>query len=36
MQDLLADDFQFQSKESRMLRTNRPGAAVDSTAGTME
>jgi hypothetical protein len=36
MQDLLADDFQFQAKESRMLQANRPRAAVESTAGTMD
>jgi hypothetical protein len=36
MQDLLADDFQFQAKESRMLRTNRPRAALESTTGTMD
>ena len=36
MQDLLADDFQFQAKESRMLQTNRQRAAVESTAATMD
>jgi hypothetical protein len=36
MQDLLANDFQFQAKESRMLRTNRPRPAVESAAGTMD
>jgi hypothetical protein len=35
MKDLLADDFQFQAKESRMLQTNRPRPAVESAAGTM-
>jgi hypothetical protein len=34
-QDLLADDFLFQAKESRMLRTNRQRAAVDNTVATM-
>jgi hypothetical protein len=36
MHDLLADDFQFQARESRMLRTNRQRAAVESTAATMD
>ena len=36
MQDLLADDFQFRAKESRMLQTNRQRAAVENTAGTMD
>ncbi len=36
MQDLLADDFQFQAKESRMLQANRQGAAVESMAGTLD
>ena len=36
MQDLLADDFQFQARESRMLRANRPRTAPESAAGTME
>ena len=36
MQDLLADDFQFQAKESRMLRTNRPRPALESATGTMD
>ena len=35
-QDLLADDFLFQAKESRMLRTNRQRAAVDNTVATMD
>jgi hypothetical protein len=35
-QDLLADDFLFQAKESRMLRTNRQRAAVDATVATMD
>jgi hypothetical protein len=35
VQDLLADDFQFEAKETRMLRTNRPKPAVESTAGMM-
>ena len=34
MQDLLADDFLFQAKESRMLQTNRQRAAVDHTVAT--
>ena len=36
MKDLLADDFQFQARESRMLRANRPRTAPESAAGTME
>jgi hypothetical protein len=36
MKDLLADDFQFQARESRMLQTNRQRPAVESTAGTMD
>jgi hypothetical protein len=36
MQDLLADDFQFQARESRMLQTNRQRAAVDNTVATMD
>ena len=36
MQDLLADDFLFQAKESRMLQTNRQRAAVDNTVATMD
>jgi len=35
VQDLLADDFQFEAKETQMLRTNRPKPAVDSTPGMM-
>jgi hypothetical protein len=35
VQDLLADDFQFQAKESRMLQATRPKPAVESTLGTM-
>ena len=35
VQDLLADDFQFEAKETRMLRTSRPKPAVEGTAGTM-
>jgi len=35
VQDLLADDFQFQAKESRMLQTSRPRPAVDGAAGSM-
>jgi hypothetical protein len=34
VQDLMADDFQFQSKESRMLQTNRP--RLVSATGTMD
>ena len=30
VQDLLADDFQFQARESHMLRTNRPRVAVEN------
>jgi len=36
MQDLLADDFLFQARESRMLRTNRQRAAVETTVATMD
>ena len=36
MQDLLSDDFLFQAKESRMLRTNRQRTAVDTTVATMD
>ena len=36
MKDLLADDFQFQARESRMLQTNRQRAAVDNTVATMD
>ena len=36
MQDLLSDDFLFQAKESRMLRTNRQRTAVENTAATMD
>jgi hypothetical protein len=35
VQDLLADDFQFEAKESRMLQTGRPRPAVESTPGMM-
>jgi hypothetical protein len=35
VQDLLADDFQFEAKETRMLQTSRPKPAVEATAGTM-
>jgi hypothetical protein len=35
-QDLLTDDFQFQTKESRMLQANRPRAAAESTTGAMD
>jgi hypothetical protein len=35
VQDLLADDFQFEAKETRMLQTSRPRPAVGGTAGTM-
>jgi hypothetical protein len=38
VQDLLSDDFQFQSKESRMLQANRPKPAVmvvENAAGSM-
>jgi|ERR1035437_45322 hypothetical protein len=35
VQDLLADEFQFEAKESRMLRTNRPKPAAEGTAGMM-
>ena len=35
VQDLLADDFQFQAKETRMLQTNRPKVAVEVPAGSM-
>jgi hypothetical protein len=33
--DLLADDFQFQAKETRMLQTSRPKPAVETTPGAM-
>jgi hypothetical protein len=33
MQDLLSDDFQFQTKESRMLQANRPRPAVVAEGG---
>ena len=33
--DLLADDFQFQAKESRMLQTNRPRSGVEVVPGSM-
>ena len=33
VQDLLADDFQFHEKESRLLRTNRPQVAADAPSG---
>ena len=36
MQDLLADDFLFQAKESRMLQTNRQKAAVVVASATMD
>jgi hypothetical protein len=35
VQDLLADDFQFEARETRMLQTNRPRPAVDIVAPTM-
>jgi hypothetical protein len=35
VQDLLADDFQFEAKETRMLQTSRPKPAVEGTAGAM-
>jgi len=35
VQYLLADDFQFEAKETRMLQTSRPRPAVGGTAGTM-
>ena len=35
VQDLLADDFQFEAKETRMLQTSRPKPAAEGTAGTM-
>lgn len=35
VQDLLADDFEFQGKESRMLPTSRPMLGVESTAGSL-
>jgi hypothetical protein len=35
VQDLLADNFQFEAKETRMLQTSRPRPAVGGTAGTM-
>lgn len=35
VQDLLADDFQFEAKETRMLQTSRPRPAVGGTARTM-
>jgi hypothetical protein len=35
VQDLLSDDFQFESKESRMLQAGRPKPALESTPGTM-
>jgi hypothetical protein len=34
VQDLLNDQFQFQEKESRLLRTNRPQVAVDAALAT--
>ena len=34
VQDLLTDDFQFQEKESRLLRANRPQVSVDAPLGT--
>jgi hypothetical protein len=36
VQDLLADDFLFQAKESRMLQTNRQRAAVENSVATMD
>ena len=35
VQDLLADNFQFEAKETRMLQTSRPRPAVGGTARTM-
>ena len=35
VQDLVADDFQFQAKESRMLQANRPRPAVEAVPGAM-
>jgi hypothetical protein len=35
VQDLLEDDFQFEARESRMLRTNRPPPTMESAPGTM-
>jgi hypothetical protein len=35
VQDLLADDFQFEAKESRMLQTSRPKPAVGTTSGSL-
>jgi hypothetical protein len=37
VQDLLSDEFQFQTKESRMLQVSRPKPAVlvDGAAGSM-
>ena len=35
VQDLLADDFQFEAKETRMLQTSRPKPAVEGTAEAM-
>jgi hypothetical protein len=34
VQDLLGEEFQFQDKESRMLRANRPPGAAEPEAGT--
>jgi hypothetical protein len=36
IQDLMADDFLFQAKESRMLQTNRQRAAVEITVAKMD
>jgi hypothetical protein len=36
VQDLLADDFMFQARESRMLQTNRQRAAVENSVATMD
>ena len=35
VQDLVGDDFQFEAKESRMLRTNRPRSAIEVVPGSM-
>jgi len=35
VQDLLTDDFQFQSKESRLLQSSRPRPAADGVTASM-
>jgi hypothetical protein len=34
VQDLMNDEFQFQEKESRLLRTNRPQVTADTSPAT--